>query len=179
MTHSNARYDLPMQALHWVTAIVIIGAFILIQVIGGMPKGPDRNAMMGIHKSLGVVAFILVAVRVVWRHLSPPPAEPTMPNWMALASRLGHAALYALMILVPVAGMVMSWTAGRPIVVFNLFTLPDLLSPNPSIKGIAEEVHEVIGMLIIAIAALHAIAALFHQYVLKDGVLARMLPWRA
>lgn len=174
---SKTRYDLMAQALHWATALAIVGAFVLIQVLEGMPKGDARSSLMGLHKSLGVVALGLVLVRVVWRHLSAPPAPPPMAAWMETASRWAHVALYALMIAVPVVGMVMSWSAGRPIGVFGLFTLPDLLPPNPALKKGAEEVHEVLGNMILILAGLHAVAALLHQYVLRDGVLGRMLPW--
>ena len=176
---SKNRYDLVAQALHWGTALAIIAAFILIQVLEGMPKGQERSFLMGIHKSLGVTALALVLLRAGWRRISPPPVAPAMPGWMETASRWAHVALYALMVLVPVVGMVMSWSAGRPIAVFGLFTLPDLLPPSPVVKNAAEEVHEVLGNLILILAGLHAGAALFHQYVLKDGVLARMLPWGA
>ncbi|HYH38309.1 MAG TPA: cytochrome b [Azospirillum sp.] len=173
----KTRYDLGMQALHWATALAIVGAFVLIQVVEGLPKGDTRAFMMGLHKSLGVVALALVLVRVVWRHVSPPPALPPMAPWVETASRVGHGALYVLMVAVPLVGMVMSWSAGRPIGVFGLFTLPTLLPPNPALKETAEGVHEVLGNAILILAGLHAVAALVHQYVLKDGVLARMLPW--
>lgn len=179
MTHSHDRYDPMAQALHWAVAILIVGAFVLIQVVEGMPKGPERGFVMGLHKSVGVLVGVLVILRAVWRHFSPPPALPEMPTWMAAASRLGHGTLYALMVLVPVVGMVMSWSAGRPIALFGLVTLPDLLPPNPMLKDIAEEVHEVLANLLLIIAGGHAAAALVHQYVLRDGVLTRMLPWGA
>lgn len=175
----KTRYDLGMQALHWATALAIVGAFVLIQVVEGLPKGDTRAFMMGLHKSFGVTALTLVLVRVVWRHLSPPPALPPMAPWIGTASRVGHVALYALMVAVPVVGMVMSWSGERPIAVFGLFTLPTLLPPNPGLKEAAEGVHEVLGNAILILAGLHAAAALVHQYVLKDGVLARMLPWGA
>jgi len=174
---SKTRYDLMAQALHWLTAIAIAGAFVLIEVLEGMPKGETRSFLMGVHKSLGVTALALVLARVVWRRLSAPPALPPMAPWVAAASRWAHVALYALMLAVPVMGMVMSWSAGRPIGVFGLFTLPDLLPPNPAVNEAAKGAHEVMGNLILILAGLHAGAALFHQYVLKDGVLTRMLPW--
>lgn len=178
-TVSKTRYDLVMQALHWVTALAIIGAFVLIQVVEGMPKGDTRSFLMGVHKSLGVTALALVVIRVVWRHVSPPPPAPPMAAWMDTASRLAHVALYVLMVAVPVVGMVMSWSGGRPIGVFGLFTLPDLLPPNPDLRKGAEGVHEVLGNLMLILVGVHAAAAIFHQYVLKDRVLERMLPWGA
>jgi cytochrome b561 len=178
-TASKDRYDLPMQVLHWATALLIIGAFVLIQVVEGMPKGPERVNMMMLHKSVGVSVMALVILRLVWRHVSPPPALPSgMAAPVVAASKAGHVALYALMLAVPLSGAVMSWAGGRPIVVFGLFTLPDLIAPNPGLKEAAEEAHEVIGNLIMILAGLHAVVAIVHQYVLKDGVLARMLPWR-
>lgn len=178
-TISKQRYDLTAQALHWATAIAIVAAFILIQVVEGMPKGEERTAVMALHKSFGVLAFALVVVRAAWRHVSRPPVPPAMPGWMETASRYTHVALYALMVLVPLVGMVMSWSGGRPITVFGLFTLPNLLPENRALKSGAEEVHEVLGNLILILAGLHAAAALVHQYVLKDGLLGRMLPWGA
>ncbi|HEY0834004.1 MAG TPA: cytochrome b [Azospirillum sp.] len=175
---SKDRYDLPMQMLHWATALLIIGAFVLIQIVEGMPKGPERAYVMMLHKSVGVSVMALVVLRAVWRRISPPPALPAgMAPPLVAASKAGHAALYVLMLLVPLSGAVMSWAGGRPIVVFDLFTLPSLIGPNPGLKEGAEEVHEVIGNLILILAGLHAVAAIVHQYVLKDGVLARMLPW--
>ncbi len=172
------RYDLPMQALHWAIALLIITAFVLIQVVDGMPRGAERTALMGVHKSVGATVILLVVLRLVWRRISPPPALPagTSPM-MALAAKGGHVALYVLMIAVPVVGVLMSQAKGRPVEVWGLFTLPALLGENKDLGHQLEEVHEVLGNLIMIVAGLHAAAAMFHQYVLKDGVLARMLPW--
>lgn len=174
------RYDLPMQALHWAIALLIISAFVLIQVLDGMPRGPERTALMGIHKSVGATVIFLVALRLVWRFISPPPALPagTAPL-MALAAKAGHVALYVLMIAVPVVGVLMSQAKGRPVEVWGLFTLPTLVGESKDLGHQLEEAHELLGNLIMIVAGLHAAAAMFHQYVLKDGVLTRMLPWGA
>lgn len=177
MLPADQRYDVPAQILHWLTAIAVFGAFVLIQVVDGMPKGPERAFVMGLHKSFGVVVLALFLARAVWRQISPPPAMPaaTAP-WMAVAAKAGHAALYLLMLAVPVAGIVMSWSAGRPVDVFGLFTLPTLLPPDPALKGAMEETHEIAGNLFVFLAGAHAVVAIVHQYVLKDGTLSRMLP---
>lgn len=174
------RYDLPMQALHWGIALLIIAAFVLIQILDGMPRGPERSALMGIHKSVGATVILLVAVRLVWRFISPPPGLPegTSPL-MTLAAKAGHLALYALMIAVPVIGVLMSQAKGRPVDVWGLVTLPTLVAESKDLGKLLEEGHEVLGNLILIVAGLHAAAAMFHQYVLKDGVLTRMLPWGA
>lgn len=177
MLPADQRYDVPAQILHWLTAIAVFGAFILIQVVEGMPSGPERGFVMGLHKSFGVVVLALFLARVLWRQISPPPALPDSTSpLMALAARAGHAALYLLMVAVPVAGVVMSWSGGRAVEVFGLFALPTLLSPDPALKDAAEGAHEILGNLFIFLAGAHAVVAIVHQYVLKDGTLSRMLP---
>ena len=171
------RYDLPMQALHWSIALLIITAFVLIQILEGMPRGPERSALMGIHKSVGATVILLVAMRLVWRFISPPPGLPegTSPL-MALAAKAGHLALYALMIAVPLVGVLMTQANGHPVSVFGLFTLPTLVGENKDFGHTLEEAHEFLGTVIVVVAGLHAAAALVHQYVLKDGTLSRMMP---
>lgn len=177
MLPADQRYDTPAQILHWLTAIAVFGAFVLIQVVDGMPKGPERAFVMGLHKSFGVVVLALFVARVAWRRVSPPPAFAAgMAPWMAAAAKAGHAGLYLLMLAVPVVGVVMSWSGGRAVEVFGLFALPTLLPPDPALKEMTEEVHEVLGNLFIFLAGAHAVVAIVHQYVLKDGTLSRMLP---
>lgn len=176
--HGLPRYDLPMQVLHWATALLIIAAFVLIQILDGMPRGPERSALMALHKSAGATVIGLVALRLAWRLLSPPPPLPegTAPR-LALAAKAGHLALYGLMIGAPVAGLLMSQANGRPVGLWGLATLPTLVGENKDLGAALGVAHDVLGHLILIVAGLHAAAALFHQYVLRDGVLARMLPW--
>jgi cytochrome b561 len=178
-TETRDRYDPVALAFHWAMAALIIGGWVIIQVAEEMAKGPDRVWTVGLHKSVGVTVLALLVLRVTWRRFSPPPALPSsMPGWMVLAAKGGHAVLYLLMLGVPVAGIVMSWTAGRPVAVWGLFTLPSLLGPDKALNGIVREGHELLGNLLLAVAALHAGVALFHQYVMKDGLMERMLPRR-
>ena len=180
MPTEKTRYDAVAQVLHWGTAIAIVAAFILIQSIEDMPRGPEKAALMDLHKSLGVTVLALTAARLAWRWISPPPALPpgTAP-WAGFAAAAGHGLLYALMLAVPLSGLVMAWAGGRPVEVFGLFTLPSLLGASPDLKEAMEEVHEVVGTGIMILAGLHAAVALVHQWVLCDGTLTRMLPGRA
>lgn len=174
------RYDLPMQVLHWGIALLVVAAFVIVQLVDDMPRGPERVAMMDLHKSIGVTVLALVVARLVWRSIRPQPGLPqgTSPL-LGLAAKAGHGGLYLLMVLVPLIGIVMSQLDGRPVSVFGLFTLPTLLAPDKNLGELLEGVHEVAGNLILILSGLHAVAALYHQYILKDHVLERMLPWRA
>lgn len=171
------RYDAPTMVLHWLVALLIVVAFIVVQVADGMPRGPERIATMDLHKSLGVTIFALVLVRMAWRTFHPAPALPSgTPSWMELSAKLGHLALYALMIAVPLSGILMTEAKGREIAVWGLFNLPMVVTPDKTLGHDLEEVHELVGNLLLILAGMHAAVALFHQFVLKDGLLTRMRP---
>jgi cytochrome b561 len=174
------RYDAVTRILHWVMALLIAGAWLLASVADDYPKGPERQWVMDLHRSVGVMVFALVILRIVWRRLNPPPALPAAtPALVRRGAAAGHIVLYVLMLALPAIGIALTWAAGRPVTVFGLFTLPPLFGANHDLKEVLEEVHAVLGNGILVVAGLHAAAALFHQYVLKDGVLGRMLPWPA
>lgn len=175
----KTRYDLGFQALHWGMALLILAAWGTAILMEDMPRGPDKLQMILLHKSLGVTVIALLMVRAVWRAIRPPPAFPAQPSpWVHRGAAAGHLALYALMLAVPAVGVAMSQAGGREVSAWGLLTLPTLLAENRDLAHALEEVHEVLGNTILVLAGLHAAAALVHQYVIKDGVFSRMLPWR-
>jgi cytochrome b561 len=91
----------------------------------------------------------------------------------------GHALLYLLMLALPLIGVLMSNAAGRPILFWTLFTLPALIGPDPALAKTLKGAHEILADGILILVGLHVIAALYHQYILKDGTLQRMTPGRA
>jgi cytochrome b561 len=160
-----------------VAALIIVG-WTLAQLRGFMPQ--DRAPIMDLHRSVGVTVFALVLVRLVWRLFNRPPALPEgtakIVRWLAHA---GHAALYALMLGVPVCGMVMTWAGGHEIAVWGLFTVPAPMSPAPQLRETLENLHGLLGNTLIWLVGFHAAAALVHHYVFKDGLLDRILPGRS
>ena len=175
---ARTRHDGVTMFLHWSVALLILVAFAIAQGRGLVPRGPERTALMDLHRSIGVLVLALVALRMVWRAVSPPPpmSAGTAPL-LLLAAKAGHLALYALMIAVPLAGVLMTQAHGHPVTVFGLFALPTLIGESHGFGDVLERLHELLGTAIVALAGLHAVAALVHQHVLKDGTLNRMLPW--
>lgn len=175
------RYDAVTMLLHWVTAILIIAAYIIVQIADELPRGSvERTSTFDLHKSVGVTVFALVLIRLVWRSFHAAPALPrTTTPLLALAAKAGHLALYALMLAVPVIGILMVEAKGRVVGVWGLFDLPVVIGADKALGHTLEEAHELVGNLIMIVAGLHALAALFHQFVLRDGLLARMSPWGA
>ncbi len=100
---------------------------------------------------------------------------PVPPRWQALLAKAAHIALYGLMIVLPLSGWLMLSAAGKPIPFFA-WELPPLVAPSKSVAKAIAEVHETIASVGYALIGLHAAAALFHHYLLRDNTLRLMLP---
>jgi cytochrome b561 len=172
---TQARYDTLSIALHWIMAALIVALFASGLVAEGFPR-EARRMIHAVHGFAGMALVVLVALRVAWRLAKPVPHGP-MPGWMSLASRLAHLGLYALMLAVPLSGWWMISVQGRTLTLFGV-TIPHIVARAPELRGFAEGVHEATAYALIAVAVLHAMAAIYHHVVLRDGVLRRMLPMR-
>jgi cytochrome b561 len=170
------RHSAVIRSLHWLIALAILISYALGLVMEDFPRGAPRNFVTMLHVSLGLLGLVLTLLLALWRLSIPglPPLEGS-PMMQRLA-RLAHWGLYAAMLAVPLLGLGMMWMKGREVVVLGLFTLP---FPFPANRGLAEPMeglHEFGAHALLALAGLHAAAALFHHVVLQDAGLLRMLP---
>lgn len=179
LRNTEHGYGSAARLLHWSVALLIIGLFIMGLRMGDLPNGPDKMQMYGLHKSLGVLVIMLVAARLAWRAANPAPLAPSTTTAVQQAlAQWAHRLLYILMIAVPVAGVLMSQTGGRPVSFFGLFELPTLMGKNEPLHEALEGAHAVMAFLMIAVVVIHAGAAIWHHFVLKDDVLRRMTSGR-
>ena len=157
--------------------IVIAAAYACIELRGNFPKGSDlREGLKTWHFMLGLSVLLLVAVRVVVRLTgATPPILPAPPRWQVVLSRLMLVALYALMIGMPLLGWLTLSAEGKPIPFFFV-QFPALVNESKSIALWAKELHETGGTIGYFLIAMHAAAALFHHYFVRDNTLRRMLP---
>jgi len=171
-------YTATAKWLHWLVAGFIVAAFGLALVMTDMPGiTPTKLKYFNWHKWLGVTVFGLACLRLVWRLFHEPPALPThMKPWEKLAAHGGHLALYFFIFAVPIAGYLYSLAAGYPVVYLGKFPLPVVMGPDPVLKPVLKEAHELLAWAMAAVVGLHAAAALKHHVVDRDEVLRRMLP---
>ena len=172
---SAPRYGLVALILHWLIAILIV---IDWAIPHGMDffSGHDAPLILELHRSIGITILLLVLFRLLWRvlHAGPPLPVGTAPI-LRLASHASHAALYLLMLAVPVLGMVFTWATGRDISFWGL-TLPAPFVPDDALAERCRDWHALAANATLILAGLHSAAALVHQYVLRDHLLDRMLP---
>jgi cytochrome b561 len=162
-------------ALHWATAFLVIANFTLAQTWDWFAK-PARELMEDTHMSFGVLLTAVIVARLLWRFIPGHQVSSLEAGWMRLASRAMHYVLYLLLIAEASLGFAFRWGAGRPMAFFGTGIPPLIGEMARPLRHQLREVHEWIGWTIIAVALLHALAALYHHYVLKDRVLVRMLP---
>jgi len=171
----GTNYDGIAIGLHWATAFLVFANFILAQIWDWFPK-PTRGLMESTHMSFGVVLTVVLAARLAWRWLPGHQVSAIEAGWMAIAAKATHFTLYALLVAEAALGFAFRWGGGKPMAFFGTGIPPLIGEISKPLRRELREFHEWIGWAIVILALLHALAALYHHYVLKDRVLMRMLP---
>ena len=166
-------------SLHWAMALLIFVLFALGWVAVGLPLSPLKLKLFYWHKSLGLLALALVALRVFWRLVDPPPPPVGgLALWERGLARWAHLLLYVLMVLMPLSGWLVNSAANFPFKPFGLFSLPHLVQPDKALQADFQRVHLIGFWLLAGLLVLHVAAALRHHFVKRNPVLRRMLPSR-
>ncbi len=174
----DVRYDGLAMTLHWITAILVVTLFSLAHIWDFFPHdGPVQITMQTAHVSLGVVLAAVLVLRLVWRSAFGRRLPPATTGITELAARAMHYGLYGLLIAMVVAGFGKRWVRQHGVEFFG-WSIPSPITLDPSWRAAFTAIHHWGAWAIIALAGLHAAAALFHRYALHDGVLGRMLPGR-
>jgi cytochrome b561 len=169
------RHDRLVIALHWITAVLVAVLWIMGQTVDAPPIGPLRIDYRSLHILLGVTLGVVVLVRLGWRSVRNGMLPPVDHGWLLLIARVTHWALYALLLITVSLGIATAWVRGDSI--FNLFTITSFAPDDRSLARLIHGWHSLAANAILIVAGLHAAAALFHHYILRDATLRRMLPW--
>jgi cytochrome b561 len=174
----SSAYSSFAKALHWVMALGIFGLVVLGSVMSDMEFSPEKLQYFSWHKWAGVTVFMLVWIRLLWRLISPPPPYPeSMSVNMQRLAHAGHLALYALMLIIPITGWLMSSAKGVPTVWFGIVQLPDVIGKDKALGHLLEDVHGTLSWTLVTLVAGHIAAALKHHFIDRDDTLRRMAPF--
>ena len=172
----GTTYDGVAIALHWTTAVLVFVLFGLAIGWDSFSK-PTQESLQRLHVSLGVLLAAVIVARLAWRWMPAHQVGSIEAGWVKLASKGTHYLLYVLLVAQVALGFLFRWAQGHPAGFFGLFAIPGPFGQlGRPMRHQIHSLHEWIGWAIVIIAVLHALAALYHHYVLKDRVLRRMLP---
>jgi cytochrome b561 len=172
----DQRFDDVAIWLHWVTLALVIGQFSSAWLLG-LATGRQAAALLGFHRSLGVVIWCVTASRLGWRLLlaTLPPFPESMLKIQQRLATLNEYGLYALLLLQPLTGLAYTVLNGRAFALF-FFQIPQILPRDRGLESFFHGVHQLGAVVLLTLVGVHALAALFHRFVLRDDVLQRMLP---
>ncbi len=172
------RYDRMQRALHWIMAVLILTALGIGLYCSFLTPGtPVRRFLLDIHKSLGMTALVLLALRIAYALIVGVPAySRPLGRLVHRAAQAGHLALYAVMLFMPLTGYMFSAAGGYSLPWFGLLQWPRLLPDDKQLAHFGQFLHGWGALALYGVLALHIGAVIWHQFVLRDEVLQRMLP---
>ena len=180
LKNSRERYGTLAIALHWLIVLQLIGVYACINLVDVFPEHSDPQRLLKTwHFLLGLTVLVAALVRLLNRLSAPSPELlRSMPRWQRWLASAVHVALYMFLLVMPLLGWLTLSAEGHPISLFGI-VLPGLMAPDDAWAHTLKDVHETIGVAGYYLIGLHAGAALFHHFLVRDGTLARMLPFLA
>mgnify|MGYP000853840008 CR=1 FL=1 len=174
-----ARYNGLAISLHWVSAILVLVAITLIEIKGWFPKGSAlRDGVKLWHYQAGALVLLATLLRVIWLVVSRRP-EPVAPkgSMERILGASAHGLLYLLLLALPLSGVMILIAAGNPVTLLG-WDLPIWTEGVRDTAKAVKKLHELFGNAIIGLVIFHVAAALWHQFVRRDGLMLRMMPER-
>jgi cytochrome b561 len=171
----RTHYDPFAITLHWLTVALVATQFVLSQTWDWFTR-PTERLMIVAHMSFGMILAAVIVVRVGWRLIPGHQMPPAVSGWVELASKAVHYLLYVMLAAEAVLGFLLRWSGNEAMSFFGLQIPPPFAPFSKPAHRLIGDLHNWNGWAIVILATGHALAALYHHYVLHDRVLSRMLP---
>jgi len=175
LKNTENRFGIITIVLHWLMAAMMVGLTALGLYMVRIPISAQKLQFYGWHKEWGMLALMLIIVRLTWRIRNINPALDAIPAWEEFAARAVHWTFYFFMFALPLTGWLITSSADLPVSFFGLFIFPNLIVGNEANRLLFSKIHEWLGYVLIATFCMHTGAALKHHFINKDNILRRML----
>lgn len=170
------RYSMPAIVLHWAMAVLLVGQVAVGLYMVELPKRtPEVAYFYGLHKSFGLIALALIAVRLWWRVRTKPPLARHVSAVQERAAATVHRLLYACMVMIPLSGFIGSNFGKYPVKFFG-YALPQLGWESPAVQAFFRYTHAAFVWLLCVLVAVHLLAVVYHLAKSEAAMLRRMLP---
>ena len=174
----KTRYSAINQTAHWIAALGMFAILPLAWVMTNAREGSVvQHATYNWHKTVGLMVLLITVFRIVWRYFDPPPPYPTeFAAWDHRLARLIYWLFFAVMIWMPVTGLLDSAYDGFQIKLFNFISIPEIFPKNEAKADFFARLHDLGQWPVYGLIMLHLVAVAFHLVWRRDNVLSRMLP---
>ena len=172
---SGPGYGITAKVLHWLIFALLAVQYAIGSIMPHIGRRTLDEGWVAWHFIVGAAILFFIVIRLVWRLLHPVPALPTLTKRERVLSGITHWGLYALVLVMTLLGWAATNARGWEVPFFGIINLPHI-APNGSSWGHeAGDIHDVLVYVLLGLIALHVAGALYHYYVKRDGVVARML----
>jgi cytochrome b561 len=175
--NSAATYGTLSKGLHWLVAVAVFGLFGLgVWMVELTYYDRWYHQAPDLHRSLGALLMIVMAARGLWMAVDGKPgALPNHRPWEIHLARLAHGLMYVLVFAIGLSGYLIATADGRPLEVFNWFSLPSSGAWFADQEDVAGDIHQWLSYSLMGLVTIHALAAFKHHLRDKDDTLKRML----
>jgi cytochrome b561 len=171
------QFTVRMRFFHWLTAAMVLTMLCIgVAMVASLT---DYHSLISVHRPLGILVLIVVVIRLINRHYSTlPPFPATMSLGERSVASASELLLYTLLVVQPLVGWGMLSAARYPIMLFGAIHLFPILPHNVLLYAVLRKAHTVLAYLLFLTILAHLGAILFHTWVVRDGIINRMAPWR-
>jgi cytochrome b561 len=174
LKNDNQHYGIVEKILHWLMALPTILMLSVSFFFDDFSK-TTKHTMVGAHKLIGISIFLLAIIFLIWKKINIKPAFPqNMPRWQIFLARFVHHLLMLAIIIMPLAGWIMTTAAGKPPKIASVALNFPGIPLDEALSGFCWNIHATVAWLLIGLISLHVLGALKHALINKDGVLRRM-----
>lgn len=177
--NTSKHYGIITKFLHWSIALLIFFQFYLVYWKRNyLPENSEiaKFYINDLHKPIGILILILAILAILWKLINIKPHFPFgMSRYEKFAANNVHLLLYLTLIIMPLSGLLMTVAGGRPPNFFGLYQIPQFMNVNKDLSEVFWHLHEITGVIIVVLVAIHVLAALKHHFIDHDTVLKRML----
>ena len=172
---AEGRYTSVASALHWLVLALLVAQFAIAWTMPDIKRDTPDTGLVAWHLSVGTTILAAMLVRLVWRLThTPPPPPADLPRLLQFVSRMTQWLLYAILIVLPVLGWINASSRGYPALLFGVVPLPPLVSRGSSFGHAMGDLHGTVALVLLGVIGLHVLGALYHTFILRDGLLRRL-----
>lgn len=171
MKDNKQRYGTISRFFHWIMAIGFLWMATTVVLKLVADETDIQKFFWSTHKAVGFLLLIMIALRTAWMFMT----LKNRPDSISLPAKLGHIALYVVMMAVPAIGFLRQFGSGKPFDVFGISILKASDVKYQWMIDLGSSLHGVLGWCLFALAAGHIIMALVHYFGKDKEIMRRMI----